>query len=139
MDAALHNVFSDAEVRGKLRFHVRLEKIIHVLRLPRRRDIWRHSDMEKRHLSLRVGLFNLPEDPTKCTRTFYKITKCILLVFITEVFTVIFLDSNALCQRFLFAVIQEELANVWDLLVCRDLPSAGAVLGVHTTGGKPPL
>lgn len=44
MNAALHNIFSDAEVGGKLCFHIRATDIFNILTLHGRRDFWRDSD-----------------------------------------------------------------------------------------------
>lgn len=44
MNAALHNIFSDAEVGGKLRFDIRTPNIFNILTLQGRRDFWRDSD-----------------------------------------------------------------------------------------------
>lgn len=114
MNAALHNIFSDVEMRGKFRFYAGFEKIIDILRLPRRRDIWRDGDIAepcyKAPFSLRVWLLNLQEYRRKSHRAAK--TEFPSRFLITKVFTVILLYSNALCQLFLFAVIQEELVNV---------------------------
>lgn len=58
--------------------------------------------------------------------------------FITQIFSVILLYSNPLCQLFLFAVIQHELTDVEDLLVSERLLGSGRLAGSPTTGGKPP-
>lgn len=40
MNAALHDVFSHAEVRGELGFHVGFEEILDIIGLRRRTDFW---------------------------------------------------------------------------------------------------
>lgn len=54
------------------------------------------------------------------------------LFFITKVFSVV-LYSNALCQLFLSALIQQELADVEDFLVSGGLLGSGRLAGPHTT------
>ncbi len=44
MNAALHNIFSDAEVGGKLCFHIWTTNIFNILTLRGRRDLCRESD-----------------------------------------------------------------------------------------------
>lgn len=60
------------------------------------------------------------------------------LFFITKVFSVVLLYSNALCQLFLSALIQQELADVEHFLVSGGLLGSGRLAGRHTTWGKPP-
>lgn len=56
----------------------------------------------------------------------------------TEALSVVLLYSNALCQLFLFAVVQQELADVEDFLVSGGLLRSGRLTDPTTTGGKPP-